>query len=70
LALLPRTLLNCHRRHLAQRYRPTAKIPNPPRGDWVHSAPCRSSAQLALRGQSESSGRGYGAPVEVRSTGR
>jgi hypothetical protein len=70
LALLPCTLLDCHRRHLDQRYRPAAKIPNAPRGDWVHSAPSRSSAELALRNQSESSGRGYGAPVEVRSTGR
>ena len=60
LALLLRTLLNCHRRHLDQRYRPTAKTPNAPSGDWVHSAPCRSSAELALRGQSECSGRGYG----------
>ena len=34
LALLLRTLLECHRRHLDQRYRPAAKIPNAPRGDW------------------------------------
>ena len=27
LALLLRTLLDCHRRYLDQRYRPTAKIP-------------------------------------------
>ena len=29
-ALLLRTLLECHRRHLDQRYRPAAKIPNAP----------------------------------------
>ena len=60
LALLLRTLLKCYRRHLDQRYRPTAKTPNAPSGDRVHSGPCRSSAELALRGQSECSGRGYG----------
>jgi hypothetical protein len=51
LALLLRTLLNCHRRHLDQRYRLTAKTPSAPSGDWVHGAPCRSSAEHALRGQ-------------------
>jgi hypothetical protein len=42
LALLLRTLLECHRRHLDQRYRPAAKIPNAPSGDWLHSAPTAS----------------------------
>jgi hypothetical protein len=46
LTLLLRTLLECHRRYLDQRYRPAAKIANAPRGAWVHSAPCRSSPAL------------------------
>jgi len=67
LALLLRTLLECHRRHLDQRYRPAAKIPNAPRGDW-YTVPRAARPPSSLSGaKNESSGRGDAAQVMVRS---
>ena len=69
LALLLRTLLNCHRRHLDQRYRPTAKTPMH-RVATGYTVPRVARPPSLLSGAKVSALGEATAPVKVRSTGR